>query len=97
MDSKTRAKLRSIAQKVSPSVSIGKTGLTDGVIDQIDMNLTAHEIVKIDVLETADVDKKALMTHICEVLKAEQVCVIGRKIVVYRFSSKCKNHILQNN
>ena len=94
MDSKTRAKLRSIAQKVQPSVSIGKTGMTDGVIDQIDMNLAAHEIVKIDVLETADVDKKAVMTHICETLKAEPVCVIGRKIVVYRFSGKLKQHIL---
>lgn len=97
MDSKTRAKLRSIAQNVSPSVSIGKTGLTDGVIDQINMNLNAHEIVKIDVLETADADKKALLNHICETLKAEPVCVIGRKIVVYRFSGKLKNHVLANN
>ena len=97
MDSKTRAKLRSVAQKVSPSVSIGKTGLTDGVIDQIDMNLSAHEIVKIDVLETADADKKALLRRICEVLKAEEVCIIGRKIVVYRYSSKCKNHVIGNN
>ena len=97
MDSKTRAKLRSIAQKVSSSVSIGKTGLTDGVIDQIDMNLTAHEIVKIDVLETADLDKKALLSHICEVLKAEEVCIIGRKLVVYRFSGKCKAHVLGEN
>jgi len=94
MDSKTRATLRSIAQKVQPSVSIGKTGVTDGVLAQIDMNLTAHELVKIDVLETADIDKKALLSHICEVLKAEEVCVIGRKIVVYRFSGKCKNHVL---
>lgn len=96
MDSKTRAKLRSIAQKVSPSVSIGKTGLTDGVIEQIDMNLNAHEIVKIDVLETADVDKKALLMQICELLKAEPVCTIGRKIIVYRFSGKCKSHVLSN-
>ena len=94
MDSKTRAKLRGIAQKVQPSVSIGKTGLTDGVIDQIDMNLFAHELVKIDVLETADVDKKALMKFICEKLKAEEVCIIGRKIVIYRFSGKIKNHVL---
>jgi len=94
MDSKTRAKLRSIAQGVSPSVAIGKTGLTDGVIDQIRMNLSAHELVKIDVLETADVDKKELMNEICDMLGAEPVCVIGRKVVVYKFSAKCKNHVL---
>ena len=94
MDSKTRAKLRSLAQKVSPSVAIGKTGLTDGVIDQIRMNLNAHELVKIDVLETADVDKKELMSTICDMLGAEPVCTIGRKIVVYKFSPKVKNHVL---
>ena len=97
MDSKTRAKLRSIAQKIQPSVSIGKTGLTDGVMEQINMNLYAHELVKIDVLETADIDKKAVLTHICEKLQAEQVCIIGRKIVVYRFSGKLKNHVLGQN
>ena len=94
MDSKTRAKLRSIAQSVNPSVAIGKTGLTDGVLDQIRMNLSSHELVKIDVLETADADKKELMNQICDMLGAEPVCVIGRKIVVYKFSAKCKNHIL---
>ena len=94
MDSKTRAKIRGIAQNVAPSVMIGKEGLTDGVIDQIDMNLKAHEIVKIDVLETADADKKLLAEKIAGELSADVICVIGRKIVLYRFSSKCKNHIL---
>jgi len=75
MDSKTRAKLRSIAQGVSPSVAIGKTGLTDGVIDQIRMNLSAHELVKIDVLETADVDKKELMNEICDMLGIKNTVV----------------------
>ena len=97
MDSKTRAKLRGIAQNVSPSVMIGKEGLTDGVIDQLNMNLSANELVKVDVLETADVDKKALLTHLSSMLKAEPICVIGRKLVLYRFSSKCKNHVLGEN
>ena len=95
MDSKIRAKLRSLAQKVSPSVSIGKNGLDEGVVEQINMNLNAHELVKIDVLETADADKKELLTQICETLHAEPVCTIGRKIVVYRYSGKAKSHVLE--
>lgn len=94
MDSKTRAKIRGIAQKVRSSVMVGKAGVDEGVISQIDMNLKAHELVKIDVLETADVDKKAMAEEIANVLKAEVVCVIGRKVVLYRYSSKCKNHVL---
>ena len=94
MDSKTRAKIRGMAQKVQPSVMIGKAGVDDGVISQIEMNLKAHELVKIDVLETADVDKKAILEQLATELQAEPICVIGRKIVLYRYSSKCKNHIL---
>ena len=97
IDSKTRAKLRGFAQKIQPSVSIGKTGMTDGVLDQIDMNLSAHELVKIDMLETADMDKKQTMEYICNTLRCEPVSIVGRKLVVYRFSGKLKTHILQNN
>lgn len=94
MDSKTRAKIRGLAQRVQPSVMIGKAGVDGGVISQIDMNLKAHELVKIDVLETADVDKKALLEQLAAELEAEPICTIGRKIVLYRYSSKCKNHVL---
>ena len=94
MDSKTRAKIRGLAQRVAPSVMIGKAGVDDGVLAQLDMNLSAHELVKVDVLETADVDKKELLGFLAEKLGAEGICVIGRKLVLYRYSSKCKNHIL---
>ena len=94
MDSKTRAKLRGIAQTISPSVMIGKDGVTDGVLDQLNMNLSAHELVKVDVLDSADVDKKQVLEYLANELKAESICVIGRKLVLYRFSSKCKNHVL---
>ena len=96
MDSKTRAKLRGLAQQIQPSVMIGKDGVTDGVQAQLDMNLSAHELVKIDVLETADLDKKGLLEFLAQQLHADPVCVIGRKLVLYRFSNKCKNHVLQN-
>ena len=94
INSKVRAKLRSLAQNVQPSVTIGKEGLTSGVLAQLDMNLKAHELVKIDVLENADIDKKALLEHLSIQLKAEPVCVIGRKVVLYRFSHSAKNHVL---
>lgn len=94
MDSKTRARLRSIANGVQPSVQVGKTGLTDGIISQLDMNLKANELVKIDVLETAIDDKKAIMDQIVNTLRCEVVACIGRKIIVYRYSTTTKKHVL---
>lgn len=95
MDSKTRAKLRAIASKVEPSVIIGKDGLTENVLNQINMNLDAHELVKITVLD-GDADFKAILNQVAESLNAEPVCTIGKKVVVYRYSSRKKvKHVLE--
>ena len=96
MDSKTRAKLRSIASLVQPTVIIGKDGVTENVIKQINMDLDARELVKITVLEN-DIDYKELLNELASKLNAEPVCSIGKKLVLYRYSSRKKvNHILSN-
>ena len=94
IDSKIRAKLRSIASTIQPSVIIGKDGVTENVVKQINMDLDARELVKISVLGE-DKDCKSMLSELAEKLNAEPVCSIGKKIVLYRFSHK-KNikHIL---
>ena len=94
MDSKVRAKLRSIASTIQPSVIIGKDGLTENVVKQINMDLDARELVKITVLEN-DIDYKALLNEVAQKAHAEPVCYICKKLVVYRYSSR-KNvkHVL---
>jgi len=94
MDSKTRAKLRSMASSLSPSVIIGKEGLSINVIKQIEMELDARELVKISVL-SQDENYKEMLNSICEKTGAEPVCAIGKKLVIYRFSRKKKaKHVL---
>lgn len=88
LTSKQRAKLRSLASNISATTIVGKDGLTPNVLAQIDRELLAHEIVKVSVLETADVDVKDYLIEAAEKLKAEQVCSIGRKFVLYRYSGK---------
>lgn len=95
MDSKTRAKLRSLASNVDSTVIIGKDGITDNVISQISMELDAKELVKISVLAGGE-DYRSMLEEISTKLSAEPVCHIGKKLVVYRYSSK-KNvkHVLE--
>ena len=95
LDSKTRAKLRSIASLVQPSVIIGKDGVTENVVKQINMDLDARELIKITVLEN-DINYKELLNELAGKLNAEPVCSIGKKLVLYRYSSKKKvNHVLE--
>ncbi|MCR5553229.1 MAG: YhbY family RNA-binding protein [bacterium] len=94
MDSKTRAKLRSIANTLQTEVLVGQSGITDNVLEQIKMNLTAHEIVKIGLLNNSDLKAKELINELAESLGAEPIQAIGNKMVIYKYSPKCKNHIL---
>ena len=87
MDSKTRAKLRSLSNSIKPSVIIGKEGITENVVKQTEMNLTAHELIKISVLDD-EADCKALLETLCEKTKAEPISTIGKKLIMYRYSSK---------
>lgn len=88
LNSKQRAKLRGIASTIDATTIIGKEGLTETVLAQIDRELLARELVKVSVLEGADANAKEYLQVASEKLSAEQVCFIGRKFVLYRFSTK---------
>ena len=88
LNSKQRAKLRSLASTISATTIMGKDGLTDTVLAQIDRELTARELVKVSVLETAEASARDYLIESAEKLKAEQVCFIGKKFVIYRRSNK---------
>ena len=88
MTSKQRSKLISLAMNISATVQIGKNGLTDSVIEQINTSLEDHELVKIGVLKTADVTAKTVIAEVAEAVGAEPVQAIGNKIVLYRRSNK---------
>ena len=88
LNSKQRAKLRSLASNVSATTIMGKEGLTETVLAQIDRELLARELVKVSVLEGAEQSAKDYLHQAAANLKAEEVCSIGRKFVLYRPSMK---------
>lgn len=81
-----RAYLRGLANTVSPIFQYGKEGLSDNFLKQIDDALNARELIKISLLETADVPAKELAERICAVVHCQSVQIIGRKIVFYRMA-----------
>lgn len=88
MNSNTRAKLRSIAMNVQPSTQVGKNGISDTLIRQVDEQLQSRELVKIAVLKNAEVDAGAVALELAEATSSEVVQVIGSKITLYRVSKK---------
>ena len=73
---------------ISATVQIGKNGLTESVIEQINTSLEDHELVKIGVLKTADMSAKTVIAEVASLTGSEPVQAIGNKIVLYRYSHK---------
>lgn len=88
LNSKQRAYLKSLANKIEPIVHIGKTGVNDNLMKQIDEALEAREIVKITVLNNSPDDARLISEDITKKLNAELVQVIGKKITLYRKAKK---------
>ena len=88
--SKQRSYLRGLAHNIDPTVYIGKAGVTDNVIKEIDQCLEARELVKIKLQEGAELDAKTVANELAPGLRAEFVQAIGRKFTLYRESKENK-------
>ncbi len=94
LTSKQRAYLRGIGH-VQPAIfQIGKGGINDNLIKQLDDALEAREIIKVTVLETALMSAREACGIICDSLSAEPVQCIGNKLVIYRESVNDKKIML---
>lgn len=88
MTSKERAYFRSMANTLQPIFQIGKNGVSENTIKQLDDALEARELIKITILETAGENAKTLAQDVATRLEAEVIQVIGSKFVIYRKSKK---------
>ena len=87
LSSKQRAHLMGLANKLPTLVQIGKYGVTEGVVAQIDDALERRELVKIGVLKSCPQTAKDLLNGLATAMQAEPVHAIGTKIILYRRSS----------
>lgn len=87
MTSKERAKLRAEANGLEPIFQIGKEGITDTVVAQLEDTFNTRELFKIKVhLETAPESPKELAKKIAEATGCDVIQVIGGTIVVFRIN-----------
>ena len=90
LTSKERAELRAQANMIETTLMVGKDGVTENVVAEADRLLTARELVKGKVLETALMSAREVSDEICEATGADGVSCVGSKFVIYRFSEKCQ-------
>lgn len=88
MTGKQRSYLKGLAHDKKPLSQIGKEGISDAFIKDLENLLESHELVKISVLESYSKDLMEASAEIVEKTKAEFIQLIGRKITIYRQSRK---------
>lgn len=89
MTSKERAFLRAQANELDTILQVGKNGVVDTLIDQVNDALEARELIKLRALETCPVTARDAAAELASETGAEVVQVIGSRLVLYR---KSKNN-----
>jgi putative YhbY family RNA-binding protein len=79
-----RRAFRARAHSLHPVVSIGQHGLTPAVLHEIDVNLIAHELIKVRVFNDDRGEREALFAQICGGLDAAPVQHLGKILTVWR-------------
>lgn len=75
--------LRGEAHGLKPVVRIGKNGLTEATLEEIDLALASHELIKVQAVVGRE-EKPEVAARIEEELGAEAVGQIGHMLVLYR-------------
>jgi len=81
-------KLRAIAHKLKPVVTIAQKGLSETVCKEIDRALEQHELIKVKILAADRDARKEIAEEICRFGRASCVQTIGNIAVVYRPANK---------
>lgn len=84
LNGKQKRHLRGLAHHLNPVVTIGKSGVTSGLIEQLNLSLEDHELIKVKLLESCPQDKTECAQQVQSQTQASLVQSIGRVLVLYR-------------
>jgi RNA-binding protein len=86
LTSKQRAQLRSLGNSLDAIFQIGKGGVNEQLIRQVDEILEKRELIKLTTLENCPETSKDAAEKIAAATNSQVVQVIGRKFILYRQS-----------
>ena len=81
---KQRRHLRALGHELKPIVQVGRDGIDDGVVAAIEQALVDHELVKVKLGETAELDRHDTALAIANRTGSEVAQVLGNTLLLYR-------------
>lgn len=80
--------LRSKAHHLKPVVMVGQHGLSENVMNEVNLALDAHELIKVKLSVGDREEKKSILGEIISNSKAELIQSIGHVAVLFRRNHK---------
>ena len=96
LTSKQRAQLRSLASNMDTIVHVGKDGIGDNLVKQVNDALEARELIKGRVLENSLLTAREAAEELAVAARCEVVQVIGSKFVLFKQNEKDPKIVLIN-
>lgn len=90
LSTENKRKLRAMAHGMPALLQIGKGGLNDNMYRSLDDDLEAHELVKVSILKTSDVEPREAAIECASMTHSDIVQIIGRTFILYRRSKENK-------
>lgn len=84
LSGKQRRHLRALGHALAPVAQVGKGGVSKAVIAAVDRALADHELVKIKLLESLDVERDEAAATLAAGTQSEVAQVLGRTVLLYR-------------
>ena len=81
---KQRRHLRALGQRLTATLHVGHEGVSDAVVAQADVQLEAHELIKVRVGDNAPADRHETAEDLAARTRAHLAQVIGRTALLYR-------------
>ena len=85
-------KLKTHTHALKPVVRLGQSGLTPSVLDEIELAIEHHELIKVKISASDREDKKRIIQEIALKTQSDIVQAIGSMAVYYRENSDKKNY-----
>jgi len=82
LTSRQRKRLRALAHPLEPVVLVGQDGLSEGLLQEVDRALLAHELIKVRMRKPSE--KDAMASELAESTGAALCGLVGHVAILYR-------------
>ena len=90
LNSRQRAQLRAMANVYETILQVGKSGVLETTVKQVNDALEARELIKLKILETCPTTVRETADMLAHATNSDVVQVIGSKFILYKESKNNK-------